>query len=174
MADDLISVSEIAKAHSRHRSALHKIIKRLGLETRRIRSDEARVQEAAYITQADYVLLRIELESEAGEELTDEESAEWRGLLYVIQLEPQFDPGRFKIGFTNSIDDRLKSHRTSAPFAKALRQWPCKLLWEKTAIEAITDGCERLHTEVFRAGDIAVVIEQAEPFFRLMPKLTAE
>ena len=174
MADDLISVSEIAKVHSRHRSALHKIIKRLGLETRRIRSDEARGQEAAYITQADYALLRIELQSEPGEEPTEEKSAEWRGLLYIIQLEPELDPGRFKIGFTASIDDRLKSHQISAPFANALCQWPCKLLWEKTAIEAITAGCERLHTEVFRAADIALVTEQAESFFRLMPKLASE
>lgn len=171
MPDELISVTEIAKTHARHRSVLHKIIKRLGIETRRIRSEEARGQEAVYITLADYSLLKAEIEYEQDSDLPDEETAEWRGFLYIVQLEPQFDPGRFKIGFATSVEDRLKSHRTSAPFAKVVRQWPCKLLWEKTAIESITRDCERLHTEVFRTSDIEIVLAQAESFFDLMPKL---
>ncbi|MBU2583461.1 MAG: hypothetical protein KJ622_17260 [Alphaproteobacteria bacterium] len=50
MPDDLISISEIARTHSRHRSVVHKIIKRLGLETLRLRSDEVRGQVALHIT----------------------------------------------------------------------------------------------------------------------------
>ena len=169
MREELISVTEIAKTHSRHRSSLHKIIKRLGIETRRIRSEEARGQEAVYITLADYSLLKAEIEYEEDGALPGEEPTEWRGFLYIVQLEPEFDPGRLKIGFATSVEDRLKSHRTSAPFAKVLRQWPCKLLWEKTAIEAITRDCEKLHTEVFRTNNIEIVV--AESFFNLMPKL---
>ncbi|MEZ5851202.1 MAG: GIY-YIG nuclease family protein [Hyphomicrobiaceae bacterium] len=171
MSDDLISVTEIAKTHSRHRSVLHKIIKRLGIETRRIRSEEARGQETVYITLTDYSLLKAEIEYEQDGDLTDETAAEWRGFLYIVQLEPQLDPGRFKIGFATSVEDRLKSHKTSAPFATVVRQWPCKLLWEKTAIEGITQECEKLHTEVFRTSDFEIVIARAEGFFALMPKL---
>lgn len=171
MSDELISVTEIAKTHSRHRSVLHKIIRRLGIETRRLRSEEARGQEAIYITVADYTLLKAEIEYEPHGDLTEEETAEWRGFLYIVQLEPQLDPGRFKIGFATSVEDRLKSHKTSAPFAKVVRQWPCKLLWEKTAIEGITLECEKLHTEVFRTNNIAAVIARAESFFEVMPKL---
>jgi hypothetical protein len=175
MMDDLISVSEIARAHSRRRQSVHKIIKRLGLDTRRFRSDDARGQEAVHITRTDYALLAAELVAEPVDEAaSDDEITDWRGILYIVQLEPSLDPGRFKIGFTNSIEDRLKAHRTSAPFATALRHWPCRLLWEKTAIEAITQDCEKLHTEVFRAIDIATMIERADRFFALMPRLKVE
>lgn len=171
MSDEIISVTEIARAHSRHRSVLHKIIKRLGIETRRIRSEEARGQEAVYITRADYELLKTELDTSASESAAEDDTSEWRGYLYIIQLEPDLDPGRFKIGFATSVDDRLRSHKTSAPFAKVVRHWPCKLLWEKTAIEAITTECVRLHTEVFRTDDVARVLARADGFFALMPKL---
>jgi hypothetical protein len=171
MSDELISVTQIAKAHSRHRSVLHKIIKRLGIETRRIRSEEARGQEAIYITFADYSLLKDEIEYEQDGDFPDEETAGWRGFLYIVQLEPKFDPGRFKIGFATSVEDRLKSHRTSAPFAKTVQHWPCKLFWEKTAIESITRECEKLHTEVFRTSNFEILIARADSFFDLMPKL---
>ena len=48
------------------------------------------------------------------------------------------------------------------------------MLWEKTAIECVTDGCERLHTEVFRVDSIDTVIEKCDKFFGLMPSLSSE
>ena len=33
------------------------------------------------------------------------------GVFYLIQLEPQFDPGRFKVGFAANISDRLRALR---------------------------------------------------------------
>ncbi len=40
------------------------------------------------------------------------------GFFYLIQLEPEHDSGRFKLGFTMDLDGRLQKHRCSAPFAK--------------------------------------------------------
>jgi hypothetical protein len=51
-----------------------------------------------------------------------------------------------------------------------LRSWVCKSLWEKTAIDCVTVGCDRLHTEVFRTALIDNVISRCERFFELMPK----
>ncbi|HWB54643.1 MAG TPA: hypothetical protein VG722_10640, partial [Tepidisphaeraceae bacterium] len=65
----------------------------------------------------------------------------------------------------------LRHLRCSAPFAKVVRPWPCKLLWEKTAIECVTTGCERLHTEVFRAPEKDKILERCEQFFALMPAI---
>jgi hypothetical protein len=55
---------------------------------------------------------------------------------------------------------------------RVLQTWPCKLLWEKTAIEFITPECERLHTEVFRAATIESITERCEKFFSLAPLVT--
>ena len=91
----------------------------------------------------------------------------------MIQLEPQFDPGRFKVGFTTNISERIRSHRTSAPFSAIIKQWSCKLLWEKTAIECMTQDCEQLHTEVFRTDNLNEVIGRGESFFGIMPSVAA-
>lgn len=174
MSDDLISISEIAIAHARHKSSVHKTIKRLGINTHRFRTDGARGQEALHIAREDYALLIAEFEPQGVTDSTNEETDGWRGFLYIIQLEPELDPGRFKIGFAGTVDDRLRSHRTSAPFAALVRQWPCKRLWEQTAIESITQNCEKLHTEVFRTDGIEAlgeVLELADRFFLIMPKL---
>ena len=74
------------------------------------------------------------------------------------------------MGFSVTVDYRLRVHRTSAPYAALVQTWACKPLWEQTAIECVTQGCERLSPEVFR-GDLADVQARAERFFETMPKV---
>ena len=95
-------------------------------------------------------------------------------VFYVISLEPECDPSRFKVGFSTNVAERLRSHQTSAPFSELVKTWPCKALWEKTAIDCIADGCERLAPEVFRADDIQGVIRRADRFFELMPAVQSD
>ena len=97
--------------------------------------------------------------------------SEPHGVFYVVLLEPELDPGRFKVGFTADMNERMRSHRTVAPMLKAVKTWPCKLIWEKTAIECVTSYCKRIHTEVFRTDEIQAVIDRADQFFKLMPSL---
>jgi hypothetical protein len=87
-----------------------------------------------------------------------------------LLLEPDHDPGRFKVGIADNFPERLRQHRCSAPLLKVVKTWPCKRLWEKTAIDCVTEGCEKLHTEVFRTQSIELVVERANRFFELMPK----
>ena len=62
----------------------------------------------------------------------------------------------------------------SAPFAEVVATWPCKRLWERTAIECVSDGSERIHTEVFRTASLVSVREKCERFFALMPKVAEQ
>ena len=98
----------------------------------------------------------------------DEELIVDRGVFYLIQLEPCHDPGRFKVGFASNLSERLRDHRCSAPLATVLAKWPCRPLWEKTAIDCVTQSCEQIHTEVFRTDDISAVQQRCEQFFSLM------
>ena len=93
------------------------------------------------------------------------------GFFYMIQLEPDHDPGRLKVGFTMDLDGRLQKHRCAAPFAQYLKSWPCKRVWERAAIDCVTNGCERLHTEVFRAASLDQLATRAQTFFSTMPRL---
>ena len=52
-----------------------------------------------------------------------------------------------------------------------LKTWPCRSLWEKTVIDCVCDGCERLHTEVFRVDSIDKIISKCDAFFSLVPFL---
>lgn len=163
---DLISISRIAKIHGRHRSAIHKIVDKLGMNSVKVASEETRGQKASHITMVDYQELERHLEEAVEEGHEDRHS----GVFYLVVLEPDFDPGRFKVGFTTDLNERMRSHRTSVPFAKLVKTWPCKIQWEKTAIECITVDCEPLYTEVFRTDAIQKVIDRANRFFELMPK----
>ena len=179
MDDDLISVLDVAAQHGKRKQTVFKILKRLGIETTKQRSSAGRNQLVAYITKEEFKLVRGELLSIlTGDESDDEdlngiESAVDQGVFYLIQLEPEFDPGRFKLGFTTSLPERLRHLRCSAPFAKLIRSWPCQVMWEKTAIDSVSAGCERLHTEVFRAVSLDEVAVKCDRFFAVMPSLSA-
>ena len=114
-------------------------------------------------------LLAVANRSAADEDGSDTAISE-QGVFYLLQWEPDHDPGRFKVGFATSLPERLRTLKCSAPFIKVLATWPRKNLWEKTAIDCVTQGCERLHTEVFRTESIDNVWQRCERFFELMPK----
>lgn len=96
------------------------------------------------------------------------------GAFYIIQLEPQHDPTRVKVGFATDLDGRVRKHRTAAPFARCVANWPSKRTWERAAIDCITIGCEQIHTEVFRAASLDQLVERGSAFFGLMPKLALD
>jgi hypothetical protein len=181
MDEDLISAIDVALQLRKRKQTIFKILKRLGIETQKRRSGK-RGQIVAYITQDEFRLLSHELpspgdeggpERNQGNPATEATYAE-QGVFYLVQLEPDHDPMRIKVGFALRISERLRALRCSAPFTNVIKTWPCKMLWEKTAIESVTDGCERLHTEVFRTDSIDTVIGKCDKFFGLMPKLSGE
>lgn len=89
----------------------------------------------------------------------------------MIQFEPDHDPGCFKVGVTMDLDGPFQKHRCAAPFAQYLKSWSCKRVWERAAIDCVTNGCERLHTEVFRAASLEQMATRAQTFFSAMPRL---
>jgi len=172
MSEDLISVIDVAKQHSKHKAAIFKILKRLGIEAQKLRGPDSRGQLASYITQEECNLVIAELE--ASQEFASDPSeiiSPEAGVFYVMQLEPDHDPGRIKVGFTSNIAERLRKHRTSAPYTTVLKTWACRSLWENTAIDCICEGCEKLTKEVFRTSSIDIVIAKGDEFFAIMPQL---
>ena len=177
MNDNLISVIDAAKKLGVQRQRLFKVIKKLGIATTKERSQNHRGQAIAYIKDADLDLIINSSAMDSTETVTNGERPSMvldHGVFYLVQLEPEHDPLRFKVGFASNMSDRLRSLRCSAPFALILDTWPCHRLWEKTAIDCITHGCEKLHTEVFRTDDISRVKDKCHQFFHLMPNLQTE
>ena len=180
MTEHLISVKDFAEQNGLLRPTVFKILKRLEIEPSKSRgSDANRSQTISYITEEDgrrvleiLTSTRRTRNGQEGEEEVFTEAALYDvGVFYLLSLEPEHDPSRFKVGFASNLSERLRQHRCSAPYTQVMRTWPCRRLWEKTAIECVTEGCERLHTEVFRAPSIKAVEEKCEKFFSLMPNL---
>lgn len=177
MDDDLISVADVANQHGRLKPTVFKVLRRLRIETQKRRSSSSGNQLVAYITQDEFRRVSEELSSSPKRRIVEnDDSAEIEayvsaeiGVFYLIQLEPHLDPSRFKVGFAVNMPDRLRALRCSAPFASVVKTWPCRRLWEKTAIDCVSNGCERLHTEVFRITSLESVTNRCEQFFALMP-----
>ena len=106
----------------------------------------------------------------AREALGDERSAlDGFGYFYLIQLIPEEIPDRIKIGYTDSLDQRLSDHRATNPTLKLVKSWPCKRAWENAALASVTrDGCTHIGGEVY-SGDVEGFTERGDAFFALMP-----
>ncbi len=175
MNDNIISVIDAANKLGTRKQQLFKIIKRLGIATTKQKNSAHKGQAISYISNTDFDHI-VNNFGQTGEDTESSSVATTSGQLdhgvfYLIQLEPDHDPGRFKLGFASNMPERLRSHRCSAPFAKILKTWPCHALWERTAIDSVTQSCEKIHTEVFRTKNISSVQEKCDLFFNLMPKL---
>jgi hypothetical protein len=172
---DLIAIAELADELGTYRATVFKIVKRLGIQPAKRRDSERGGQQIALVTPAEASAIREAFtagrRSGAGASGDGEALAADEGRFYLIQLEPEHDPGRFKVGFTTDLDGRLRHHRCSAPFAQYRRHWPCRRTWERAAIDCMTDGVEQLHTEVFRSPSLDEVLARGERFFEVMPSV---
>ncbi len=177
MTENLISVKEFSDTNGLRRQTVFKVIKRLGIEPEKSRGgSQNRGQTISYITEREAHLILEALASNR-KPLIGGEDEEWPlpeaalydiGVFYLLSLEPEHDPNRFKVGFASNLSERLRQHRCSAPFAKVVKTWSCRRLWEKTVIECVTVGCEQLHTEVFRTSSLKAVEDKCNQFFELM------
>jgi len=174
---DLIAVAELADELGTYRATIFKIVKRLGIQPVKRRDSERGGQQIALVTPGEATAIREAFTT--GRRSGDEASADAvsfaadEGRFYLIQLEPEHDPGRFKVGFTTDLDGRLRHHRCSAPFAQYKKHWPCRRTWERAAMDCMTAGLEQLHTEVFRGPSLDEVLGRGERFFAVMPSVGA-
>jgi hypothetical protein len=173
MPEELISVIDLAKKLETRKQTVFKVLNRLGITTMKQRHSGHKNQEIAYITiqAAKQVADSFKDRRNSNEKAITDEITSSNGVFYLIQLEPTHDPGRFKVGFASCMPERLRHLRCSAPLAKLVATWPCRSLWERTAIDCVSIDCERIHTEVFRTVDIDKIQEKCKQFFSLMPNL---
>lgn len=177
MDEERVAIVDLADELQVRKQRLFKLLKRLGITPTQRRDGDRRGQNVAVVTPAEASAIRAELAGLTSVGPDGSEPfvlGEDVGFFYLIGLEPAHDPGRFKVGFTTELDGRLQKHRCSAPFAEYVKTWPCRRVWERAAMDSATDGCEKLHTEVFRATSLEAVERRADRFFAIMPNLRSE
>jgi hypothetical protein len=170
---DRIAIAELADELGTYRATVFKITKRLGIQPVKRRDSARGGQQISLVTAAEAAAVREAFS--IGRRSEDPSSGEAmaftadEGMFYLIQLEPEHDPGRFKVGFTTDLEGRLRHHRCSAPFAQYRKHWPCRRTWERAAIDCVTAGLEQLHTEVFRGASLDEIVDRGNRFFSAMP-----
>ncbi len=166
-----IAIVELADELQVYKQTVFKAAKRLGINPGRVRDPDRGNQLVATLSQAEAEAVAKEISTASSTSGNGSEAVPGSGVFYIMQLEPEHDVGRIKVGFTTDLEGRLRKHRCSAPFAECVQHWPARRTWERAAIDCITEGLEQLHTEVYRADDLKDVLSRAQGFFDLMPVL---
>jgi hypothetical protein len=179
-AEERIAVVDLADDLQVRKQRIFKILPRLGIRPTQRRDQSRGNQNVATVSTSEAAAIRAEIVNSSapsgpGTSPSPGDVALFYsddvGFFYVIQLEPNHDPGRFKVGFTMDLEARLRKHRCAAPYAQYLDTWPCKRIWERAAIDCVTHECEQLHTEVFRARSLDQQRARGQSFFAMMAKL---
>lgn len=176
MATDYVTLKELAVEFGMARSNLRKYTLEVGFTPLKVRTQESRGQLTLALTPEVADSLR-EIRARQGfiaeKPVIPPDSG--LGHFYIIQLIPELDPNRVKLGFTASVEKRLQQHKTAAPTASIVKAWPCKRTWEAAAMDSITrSGCQLLapQSEVYTCAGLDSLVERAEVFFSLLPLLS--
>jgi len=143
-----IAVVELADELGIYKQSIFKIAKRLGIQPVKRRDSTRGNQEIALVSKADAAAIRDEYARVRRNGIQDSGDASQfapdEGWFYLIKFEPEYDPGRFKVGFTTDLDGRLRP----PPLLSAVRN-----LLQDVAVQASLGAhCYRLHDCRHRAA----------------------
>jgi hypothetical protein len=168
MSQEYVSIKQLANELGMDRSHARRYVLSLGVEPKKHRTADSGGQLTLTVTpdEAEFIKRQREEKGYLGSTKPVDNEA---GFFYVIQLVPELDERRIKLGFAENAHQRLTQHRTSAPTAKLMHSWPCKRTWEKTVIDALVSiGGKLILNEVYEFEDVEVLIEHGEKLFALL------
>ncbi len=167
---DYVPLSELAVELGLDRSNMLKYVKKLNISTQDRRTPKSRNQRTKTVTLKDAEFIRAKRQDEGySNDATIVSVSDW-GVFYIIQLVPELDQKRLKLGFTDNLASRLSQHKTAAPTSTVLKSWPCKRVWEKTIIDALTvRHCRLVANEVFECDSYEKLVELANTIFDILP-----
>ena len=169
MAQDYVSLKQLAEALGMDRSHVRRYVLRHGVQTHKRRTPDSQNQLtlAISVEDADFITTKRREEGFMG---ASKPVSKEVGVFYLIRLVPELDPRRLKLGFADDLASRLSQHRTAAPTAEVVKAWPCKRAWEGTVMDCLAaTGCRLILNEVFEADDIDTLLRRGDELFRLLP-----
>lgn len=168
---EYISLKSLSEELKLDRSNLRKYVLKHGFTTYNIRTHDSRNQTTLALQLDDAESIR-DLRKSQGFVKSNCPVDNNKGFFYIIQLVPELNPLRVKLGFATDVLTRLSAHQTAAPTAKLIKSWKCKRTWEIPAIECITQiECVHIANEVYECKNLYTLTERADNFFYIMPKL---
>ena len=167
--DQVVPLRLLARELRVDRSHFRRYVVRLGIIPQKRHTTDSGNKLVVTVTAQEADCIRA-ARREQGYDLSSGEPDEVLGAFYVVQLVPELDPNRVKLGFADDPVARLAQHRTAAPTAKLLKTWPCKRSWEYTVIDALSAaGCKLILNEVYECCDLARLLSHGDRLFELLP-----
>ena len=167
MSTQPILLSDLARELGMHKSHARKYAIKQGVSFLQVRTIASRGQYTLALSEQDAAKVRQSRLADFGPVDASETDKGW---LYVMQVIPDLDPLRVKLGFAVDVPRRLDQHRTILPGVQLVTTWPCRAWWERTAIDSITRvECTLLGQEVFACVSLEGLIERGGRFFEMMP-----
>lgn len=167
--DSYISIKHLAEELGMDRSHARRYVLKLGVRPQKRRTRDSGSQLTLTVT-ADEKQAILKHRSDHGFSSQGKPVQAEAGVFYVIQLVPELDPKRIKLGFAIDLKDRLLQHRTAAPTAKVLQSWPCKRSWEVTVMDCLSSvACRHILNEVFECDWLDDLIMRGNELFRILP-----
>lgn len=171
---DFVTLKDLSNELGIDKSNLRKYILAQGIEPFNVRTPESRGQITLAFSPEDAQFIR-DIRKDQGfssSKILSSKDRNGNGLFYVIQIIPEFDPNRVKLGFANNAETRLQAHKTSAPTAKLVKTWHCKRSWEDvTMISATRIECKLVANEVFLCDNLDNLCRRIDTFFEQLPPL---
>ena len=161
-----VLLSDLADECGTDRSNMRKYVLKHGFLPVQVRTAKSRGQLQLALTDTDAEAVR-ELRQRQGFGL-NQPTENGHGVFYVVQVIPDLDPLRVKLGFATDALRRLDSYRTLSPTVQLVKTWPCRSSWERAAIDSLSRICTPLSGEVFTCDDLLALVARGDAFFALM------
>lgn len=170
MAEEFVSLKQLAEELEMDRSHARRYVLRLGVTPHKRRTPDSQNQLTLAVETHEADLIRTKRREE-GFIGSKKPVARNVGVFYLIRLVPELDPRRVKLGFADDLNSRLFQHRTAAPTAVVVKSWPCKRAWEWTVMDCLTgSNCRLILNEVFECDDVEALTSRADRLFALLPE----
>ena len=175
MSEEYVLLSTLAQEWGIDRSNVRKYVKRHGYDFMRVRGDDRTHQAVLALKVEDAELVREARQREGYSAQNGDGSRPVEngvGVLYLVQIMPDADPTRIKLGYASDASRRLASYRTVSPTATIVKTWPCRTSWERAAIDSLTaEHCTLIGGEVYVCMNIEGLLQRGNAFFACMPTL---
>ena len=142
-----------------------KVVRRRGFEPFKLQEGS---NKPYYLSANDAESLRRKLEDERHYRFVPTSKDRPTGLSGVYAIEvPAYDGStRIKIGWSESVNDRLNTYRTIVPDLRVLRVWPCTASWyEQMALTWANKNGRRIGEEIFEFDDNQVSLSSIDELF---------
>jgi hypothetical protein len=166
---DYISLKVLSEMIGINRSQTRKMVLKMGYKPQKRRMPDSGNQ-LALVFSSDEVNSILKYREDLGFTKIKPPIINDMGYFYIIQVIPELDSSRIKMGFATNMMERLANHRTIAPTAKIFKTWPCKRIWEITVMDCLSSiSCKHILNEVFECRDLEELIKKGDSLFKMLP-----